>query len=214
MLDNKKTSVDDPNFEIGDVCELLDKDEIFSADDDTPQSMFNGKTNDRFKIIITLPKILKNQTNKSYFSDDDRIIISALTIPTPNMAVPSIPISYLGRTVNITSTQHLPYDPVSITYRIDSKFINYSILFNWLNLLSDQKTGEYAGCEGDLDEYSTDIQIWALDEFDNDLVVAEWVYEKAFITELNGNEWSFVGGASKMIGSFSFAFTKVRFTTK
>jgi hypothetical protein len=189
----------------------LSPEEIVYDSSGVGQSDMNTKLNDRFRIIITLPSCIPNVTELSEFSDSDRIIFSAVTVSSPKISIPSIPINYIGKSLKISSNQREPYEDIAVTYKVDSKFQTYAILYNWLNFLADEKKAVYNGEGGSRSEYTTNIEVQILDEFRNDLVVASWKYNGAFITSLDSIEFSFVGDSSDIQGSFSFAFTEVLF---
>jgi hypothetical protein len=78
------------------------------------------------------------------------------------------------------------YPPISIDFVIDNGYDNYWVIYSWLNLLHDQKTGVYnqgnIPVDGNFNDYQTNITIYGLDEFATKKI--KFTYTKAFPTSL------------------------------
>lgn len=192
-------------------CDQLSVAELRLTPIDNDQSSLNTKLSDRFRVTITLPSCIKKVTNRGKFSDSDKLIFSAITITTPKITIPSIPITYLGKTVKLSSKEREPYDDISVTFKIDSEFKSYAILYSWLNFLSNENTGVYAGESGSPAEYTANIEIDILDEYRNDVTIATWKYRWSVITGLNPLELSYLTN-TELQGTFTFAFTDFEFS--
>jgi hypothetical protein len=104
---------------------------------------------------------------------------------------------------------------------VDNNFLNYYLLWKWLDLLNSADDSFYQGTaeqfrkvEDDLfsgglnTEYQTDLSVIALDEYNQQKV--EFVYHHAFITSLGSINYSYRDG--ELIESTAeFQFS--RFTT-
>lgn len=205
--DPKSTIISEKDF----VPCPLSSDEIVYNPENNDESNLNTKLSDRFRIIITFPKCVRNLTGKDSFSDSDRIIFSAYSVSSPNVSVPSIPVNYLGKSLKLSSKEREPYEDIEVNYKIDSGMRSYAILYNWINFLADEETALYNGVSGQPEEYSSLIEIQILDEFRNDIVIASWVYHGAFITKLSPLEFSFLT-SDEIQGTFNFAFTDFKFS--
>lgn len=202
----KASKIDEKNYE---PCPLTPA-ELAQNPINNDQSGLNTKLNDRFRIVITLPNCLRQVSRSENFSDSDKLIFSAIKISTPKVSIPAIALQYLGKTVKMSSKEREGYDDIEVTFRIDSKLESYAILYNWLNFLSDEEDASYGGKSGAWEEYVADIEIHVLDEFRNDVVVAKWKYNLAFITSLNQIEFTYLA-SDEIEGSFTFAFTDFTF---
>ena len=163
------------------------------------QSPFNKQRNDKFLMVIPVPKGLRGiqSTNRA----QDTIIPSALSMSiygamAPDISVPPIAIRYGGQTMNTSSMAREPYTTQAINFKIDNRFNNYWVIYKWLDILNDDKYSvtdkqnvfglEKArpGIETAMQEYFTDISIFALDEYEKRVI--EFKYTQAFPTRLGG----------------------------
>ncbi len=201
----------DPNFQPPPLfCEPVDDTKEIITLNSSP---LNHAKSDRFRIIFTLPKCV---FPKNTFKTTDRLILKLVELPTPEITVPTIEENYLGRTLKHSSLTKGNYSDVTVNFVLDDKLETYDILYKWLNFLDDESTGLYGkkadSLVGHLPEYSTDICIYALDIYDNEKYVAEWKYEKAFITTLGQINWNHRGEGDDINCSFTFAFNFLKFT--
>lgn len=204
--DQKSTIISEKEF----VPCPLSPDEIVYNPTNDDESNLNTKLSDRFRIIITFPWCLKSLTKQDTFSDSDRIIFSAFSTSSPKIGVPAIPVNYLGKSLKLSSKEREPYEDIEVNYKVDSGMKSYAILYNWINFLAEQEDATYGGQSGELKEYAAIIEIQILDEFRNDVVIASWKYNDAFITSLSPIEFSFLT-SDEIQGTFTFAFTDVKF---
>lgn len=184
--------------------------------DTIQQSYLNKTRKDKFLLVFDIPPILKT-IQRNYTRNDDTVIpdsiqFSVFGTMVPNVTVKGIPVRYVGDTLYISSHSKEPYPPVNVKFIVDSGYNNYWMIYQWLNLLHDQKTGQYnsKGLPNNCSftDYQTDISLYGLDEYDNKVI--EFKYTKCFPTSLD--ELSFdakATGDMELESGFTFLFSQM-----
>ena len=85
-------------------------------------------------------------------------------------------------------------------------------MYQWLNLLHDEKTGIYNQrnivTDDSYSDYQTDITIYGLDEFGKKRI--RFVYKKAFPTSISGISYNWAGTeGAEIIGGFVFLYSQL-----
>ena len=163
------------------------------------QSPFNKQRNDKFLMVIPIPKGLRSIQGSSH--TNQTIIPASLSMSiygavAPDVSVPAIQVKYGGQTMNTSSMAREPYSSQTVNFTIDNRFNNYWVIYKWLSLLNDDKASSLdannvfglektkPGLEHAMQYYFTDISIFALDEYEKR--VMEFKYTQAFPTKLSG----------------------------
>jgi hypothetical protein len=155
------------------------------------QSYLNRARKDKFLLVFDLPPILK-QIQSEYTRNNkkvspDSVQFSVFGTIVPGVTVKGTAARFAGDTLYVSTHSKDPYPPVNVKFAVDSGYNNYWVIYQWLNLLHDQKTGRYnennLPIDGNFSDYQTDLTMYALDEYDNK--VAEFKYTKAFPTSLD-----------------------------
>jgi len=187
------------------------------------QSPFNKQRKDKFLLILNLPDALKSISKKFVRADStvnpDTLQFSVFGSIVPDINIPKLDISYSGQTLTTSSLTRPPYDPVTVNFTVDNRFNNYWVIYSWLNLLNDAKTGMYDkdGLTRDPAkrklittdfnaEYKSNISIFALDEYNKR--VAEFKYIQAFPVSLGGISFNY-RTPDEVETSFTFAFAQL-----
>lgn len=188
-----------------------DEKEGYSSDN---VSALNTASQDKFLLVLSLPKVLKGINKPFERSDDsidrDTLVYKVFGLKIPSVKVPSIKINYGGYAGKLSSHAKPEYEPVSINFTVDSGFQNYHVLYKWLDVLAGETGDNFdasnisPSSKGKLGDYTTTISIFALDEYDR--AIAEFIFIGAFITELNGIEYNY-RQEKEMESSFVFEFT-------
>lgn len=179
-------------------------------------SYVNKARKDKFIMVFDLPPVLKqiqakrNRQNKTILPDS--VQFSVFGVVTPGVTVKAIPARFAGSNLYVSSHSKDPYPPINMKFQVDSGYNNYWAIYSWLNLLHDQKTGQYneLGLEIDSNfaDYQTTLTLYALDEYDEKVLKID--YTKCFVTsidELEYNEQE--DGTMEITSGFTFVFSQL-----
>ena len=178
------------------------------------QSILNKSRADKFLLIFDVPPILKqfskksNHDNKSIVPESVQFSIYGSAVP--EITVPAIENRYAGNTLYLSSHSKNSYPPVSVKFKIDNEYKNYWAIYNWLNLLHDQREGKYNAREINIDEnftdYQTNLTIKGKDEFNNDRI--KFTYTKAFPTSINAIDYDYQN-SDELVSGFTFVYSQL-----
>ena len=111
------------------------------------QSPFNKSRKDKFLMTFDLPKCFKHLESDLTRSNNtiipNSIKFSVFGAIVPSIEVPPIDIRYSGQTLAASSHTRTVYQPNTVNFTVDNRFNNYWVIYSWLNLLNDAKTGVY-----------------------------------------------------------------------
>jgi len=182
--------------------------------DSKNQSALNVASQDKFLVVLSLPPILKGVNypfkRTEGTVDRDTVVYKVYGIKIPAVKVPSQKIPYGGYSAKISSHAKPEYESVPVSFSVDSGFQNYHVLYKWLDVLAGDMGNNFdsknikSSSSGKLEEYTTTITVFALDEYDR--AVAEFVFYGAFLTELNGIDYNY-RQEKEIESSFIFDFT-------
>jgi hypothetical protein len=188
------------------------------------QSPFNKLRKDRFLLVLSLPDTLK-KINSKFTRDEDSINLNTMQFSVygatiPEIVIPQVDILYGGQTYAQSSFHRPLWEPVTVNFTVDNRMNNYWVIYSWLNILNDAETGIYdpknlanrpaelKNIKPDIEsiaEYSTDISLFLLDEYDKRVV--EFVFKKAFPTSLGGMNLNY-RTSDEIETSFTFAYSQ------
>jgi hypothetical protein len=180
------------------------------------QSPLNQAAKDKFLLVFDLPPILKTfsktyeRNNSSVIPDNVQFSIWGTSVP--EITVPGVETRYSGSTLYVSSHNKNSYPPVSIDFAIDDQYNNYWCIYQWLNLMHDQKTGQYderqVFVDANFNDYQTDITVYGLDEYGKKKI--KFVYKKAFPTTLKGIEYNYQAtGDMRITSGFVFLYSQL-----
>jgi hypothetical protein len=171
------------------------------------QSPFNKSRKDKFLMVLDIPTALKKTATK-FERNPNTIIPESLQFSVfgtivPDISVPAVQTRYAGQTLAHTSHSRDPYPPITVSFTVDNRFNNYWVIYTWLNMLNNDKSGVYDSREltnptstfltkiggDDYTQYKTAISIFALDEYNKR--VMEFKYTDAFPSALGGINFSY-----------------------
>jgi hypothetical protein len=188
------------------------------------QSPFNKLRKDRFLLVLSLPDSLR-KINSKFTRDEDSINLNTMQFSVygatiPEIVIPQVDIIYGGQSYAQSSFHRPLWEPVTVNFTVDNRMNNYWVIYSWLNLLNDAETGIYdpknltnrpaelknikPSIES-IAEYSTNISIFLLDEYDKRVV--EFVFKKAFPTSLGGMNLNY-RTSDEIETSFTFAYSQ------
>lgn len=184
--------------------------------DEIKQSPLNQAAKDKFLLVFDLPPILKT-FSKTYERNNstvlpDNVQFSIWGTSVPEITVPGVETRYAGSTLYVSSHSKNSYPPVSIDFAIDDQYNNYWCIYQWLNLMHDQKTGQYderqVFVDANFNDYQTDITVYGLDEYGKKKI--KFVYKKAFPTTLKGIEYNYQAtGDMRITSGFVFLYSQL-----
>lgn len=176
----------------------------------------NRARKDKFLLVFDLPPILKQLASK-YTRNNKRVIPDSMQFSIWGTAVPGVvvkgtPARFAGDTLYVSTHSKDPYPPVNIKFTVDSGYNNYWVVYQWLNLLQNEKTGVYnqgnLPIDGNFNDYQTDLTLYGLDE--NNEKVIQFKYTKAFPTSMDGLEYSDRDtGEMELECGFTFLFSQM-----
>jgi len=184
------------------------------------QSPFNLSRKDKFRLVLNVPDALK-RINSRFLEGNNNINLDLLQFAVhgsviPSIRVPSANARFSGQTFAQTSYSREPYDPLTVNFTVDNRFTNYWVIYTWLNMLNNDKTGLYdqnnytqgttTYVKTPESDYKAIISIFALDEYNNRIM--EFKYIDAFPTTLNGIEYNY-RDATELESSFTFEYSQL-----
>jgi len=178
------------------------------------QSLLNKSRVDKFILSFQLPNALKKIAKKDDRStatiQENKFQFSIYGAVVPAINVPAIQIPYAGSNLYNSSHAKQPFEPVTVNFTVDNEFNNYWVIYKWLNLMHDQKTGLFDAdqliSDDNFADYQTDMTIFGLDEFDNKRI--EFTYKKAFPITLGGINYNYRESA-EIDSSMTFVFSQL-----
>lgn len=178
------------------------------------QSVLNKSRVDKFRMIFQLPTALKTLNKKlkrgDFYTNQDSVQLSIYGSIVPKITVPALEIRYSGSTLYTSTHIKRPYPPVTVNFTVDSLYNNYWTIYQWLNLLHDQKTGLFDDkdlvSDDVFEDYQTDITIFGLNEFNKEVI--EFKYVKAFPTDLNEIKYDY-RAADQLESGFTFTYSQL-----
>jgi hypothetical protein len=180
------------------------------------QSLLNKSRSDKFLLVFDIPPILRtfskrveaNQNNRVILPDSVQFSIFGTIIP--EITVPAVENRYSGNTFYVSSNSKNSYPPVNVKFAIDNRYSNYWTIYQWLNLLHDQKEGRYNAqnivVDQNFNDYQTDITVYGLDEYDNKRI--KFTYKKAFPTSINGIDYNYQE-SGEIVSGFVFVYSQL-----
>lgn len=180
------------------------------------QSVLNKARVDKFTLVFDVPPILKTfskQINGERTSNTilpDAVQFSVFGSVVPEIIVPAIENRYTGNTLYVSSHSKNSYPPVNVKFNIDNQYNNYWAIYQWLNLMHDQKQGRYNARDIEIDsnfsDYQTDLTIYGLDEYNNKRI--KFNYIKAFPTSIDTITFNYQE-ESEITSGFTFVYSQM-----
>lgn len=188
------------------------------------QSIFNKQRSDKFRMILTLPKVIRDLDTKDFavsqkeLVNSDSLQFSLFSANLPEISIPAKDISYAGQTIRVTSQARTPYEAITCKFAVDNRFRNYWVIWKWLETMNHQKTGLMDSAISDvvnypklgiIDEkseywgYQTTISLTPLDEYNQGM--CEFLFYNAFVTKLSRLDFNYQT-TEELNADFSFSF--------
>jgi hypothetical protein len=181
------------------------------------QSNLNVTRNDKFRLVMDIPNILKPLLRKEarfcHGGNLDRLQLSIWGFVIPEFQINKIEVGYSGQTMKFSGLSRPPLPPQNINYTIDNRFDNYYILYKWLDIQNDDELSQFDGkhlannSKAKINEYSSTFTVYALDEYENN--VAKWDFFNAFPTILGGINANY-RDSKEIESNFTFEYSYVK----
>jgi hypothetical protein len=170
-------------------------------------------------MVLKLPEALK-PINEKFRRDNKSIQLDTLQFSiwgavVPKISVPAVDLRYMGSNFVISSHSSPIWDPITIKFEVDNLWSNYWVIYQWLNLMRNDKAGVMGGISdkqnlidgaSPVRTYSSDMTVYALDEYEEPRI--KWTYTYAFPTNLG--EITFSERETKQIEcNFTFQFSQL-----
>ncbi len=148
------------------------------------QSVLNKSRTDKFLMVLTLPKALRDVNTKNDRQNtnviQDSLQFSIYGVVIPKVMVTDVEGRYSGQTFHFTSHKRPAYENVRVKFTLDNKFNNYWVIYKWINLLNNNQEGFFHAddipiVDQPYELYSTTITVYGLDEYDNKTIQFDFV---------------------------------------
>lgn len=188
------------------------------------QSVLNKARKDKFIMVITLPEAIR-RIDTEQERDSNRVIGDSIQFSVYGVVVPTIRVSdleagYSGQSFKFSTHKRPQYENIFINFTVDNEFNNYWVLFKWINLLNNNEQAIY---DADniknvpdfrspvpnpklLDEYSTIITLYGLDEYDHRKI--QFDFTGAIPVALGQIAYNY-RDATEAESTFEFAFSQL-----
>lgn len=107
---------------------------------DLNQSVLNKASADKFRLVISVPEVLKTITTSDTRSNElislDSLQFSCIDATIPPQIVKKIDINYKGQKMPVTSYTRDAQQEVTLKFVVDNNFNNYHFLWTWLDSLN------------------------------------------------------------------------------
>jgi len=165
------------------------------------QSVLNKSATDKFLLALELPRILKKRSAEDSLLSIDKLQMSVHGTIVPAVNVPAVELRYAGQSINVSSYSRPNYPPLRLNFTVDNSYLNYYIIWKWLDLLNTAKESLYDGTpikqtsnkdlieDGLNAEYQTTFSLLGMNEYNQATV--EFTYSNAFPINLGGIEFSY-----------------------
>lgn len=182
------------------------------------QTPLNYSRNDKFLLITDYPRSVKEDPDIQKLlcgplrPNTDRLEFYIYGSPVPEIKITPVDVPYMGHVFKTSSHVNAMTKEITWEFLIDHGYLNYWILWKWVQKFRDMATGITEMNETrpginrtfkTIDEYSADINVFFLDEYDNRVMKA--VFYGAFPIMIGGFKMNYQEG-KVLTGSVTFAF--------
>ena len=157
------------------------------------ESPLNKTFVDKYFFIFELPEALKNIKYEDVLIKNEMGINkkilqwSIVKAEVPSINIKAGEANYAGGTLRYSTHTKSPYEPFKLTFKIDSNYLNYFTIYEWINFIYGEREGHFD--EDDItdkttfSEYAVPVSIVGLDEYNNPVI--QWIFTYAFPTDLS-----------------------------
>ena len=111
------------------------------------QAPLNKNRNDKFILVLNLPDIVK-EINDNVSRNNNRVNADSLEMSvygtlTPSVKINSTTVPYGTQSIKISSHAREAYEDITFDFKIDNEYKNYWVIYKWLDILNDVKSGAF-----------------------------------------------------------------------
>lgn len=181
---------------------------------DIIQSRLNKALDDKWVLFFQVPtalrKLIKENISSKSTLDLNALQYSLTGLTTPDITVKAISQPYASGNLYVSSHAKDPFELLSVKFRIDNRYANWAVIYNWLNLIHDEKEAypdphNLIPSKFNLESYWTNLGLVALDEFNN--VKIKMTFTQAFPTKISGLNFNYTD-SKEMEATANFAFSQ------
>ena len=201
------------------------------------QALLNKARKDKFIFVLTVPPALREVACKQTENrDNGRVIPETLQFSIQGVVVPPVTVDsgeirFSGQAVKFSSHSRPSYPDVTVKFKVDNEFNNYWVIWKWIDILNDDKTGVFydgkdlkgpdSGSTGFSKHRKTKPQfpeesyfgqyigqgdLYALDEYNNKTI--QFHYEGIVPIKVGEINYDYQD-ADEIESTFQFSFTKL-----
>ncbi len=150
------------------------------------QSVLNKAKKDKFLLVFTLPKALRDMNARDNTDRlDEKLVHDSLQFSIYGTVIPAINVStveqsYSGQVFKFSGHHRPQYSNITVNFVIDNQFNNYWVIYKWINLVNHNKEAFFYKEQMPLktspfEDYATNFTIYGLDEYDNKKIQFDYI---------------------------------------
>lgn len=182
------------------------------------ESPLNKTFADKYLFIFELPEALKNLKINEKIANKHKMGINKKSIQwsivkaeVPNINIKAASINYAGGNLYYSTHNKSPYEPFKLTFKIDSSYLNYFTIYEWINFIYGETEGRFnednLPVEGSLNDYTTPVSIVGLDAYNEPVI--QWIFTHAFPTDLSSISLDYTS-TDEIEFTATFVFSQMR----
>lgn len=176
------------------------------------QSPLNKTFADKFLFIFELPEALRKlPTLKDGGITKKALQWSIVKAEVPNINIKAGEANYAGGTLHYSTHTKSPYDPFKVTFKIDSNYLNYFTIYEWINFIYSESEGHFdqenLTDSNSFSAYAVPVSIVGLDEYNEPVI--QWIFTYAFPTDLSAISLDYTS-TDEIEFSVTFVFAQMR----
>jgi hypothetical protein len=182
------------------------------------ESPLNKTFADKYLFIFELPEALKNLKINEKLSDKNKLGINKKSIQwsivkaeVPNINIKAANINYAGGNLYYSTHNKSPYDPFKLTFKIDSQYLNYFTIYEWINFIYGETEGRFNEDNIETSDtfkaYTTPVSIVGLDAYNKPII--QWIFTYAFPTDLSSISLDYTS-TDEIEFTATFVFSQMR----
>lgn len=159
------------------------------------KSNLNKANPDTFQVIF--PKI----PGLGNIQEGNEFILNIFSSPLPSINITELLLNWQGKNTTYPAPD-ITFDNWTIGFKIDNKFYNYKMIYNWLMLFTDNKEKTIYNSQN----LFIDATLLIKASFNNTILKAN--FKNIFPISLGSVEFNMQAGDTQLISDVTFAYTR------